>query len=111
MSNSFALMATVTASTKRAAPPVSGITTAPATNVASLKCLPLDPVDAELSKRMGLDTPEELLQTTVDGSLDIREGDYLTVLGVDYPIRACEDWYWRPTNRTYRRLILEDIKR
>ena len=28
-------------------------------------------------------------------ALDIREGDMLTVGGVDYPIRACASWTWR----------------
>ncbi len=109
--SSFAHLATVTASTKRPAAPVSGKTTTPAAKLASLKCTPLDPVDAELSKRLGLDTPHELLQTFVDGGLDIREGDTLTVGSVDYPIRACEDWTWPVGGLAYRRLVVEDLKR
>jgi len=109
--SAFRHMATVRASTKRAAAPVSGKTSAPAANLASLKCTPLDPVDAELSKRLGLDTPHELLQTFVEGGLDIREGDTLTVGGVDYPIRACEDWTWPVDRLAYRRLVVEDLKR
>jgi hypothetical protein len=107
----FEIFATVTASTKRQAAPTSGKTVAPVTNIASLACTPLDPVDAELSKRLGLDTPGELLQTFVDGGLDIRQGDYLTVASVDYPIRACEDWTWQASGFVFRRLILEDLKR
>jgi hypothetical protein len=109
--SAFGHLATVTASTKRAAAPVSGKTSAPVANLTSLKCTPLDPVDAELSKRLGLDTPHELLQTFVDGGLDIREGDTLTVGSVDYPIRACEDWTWPPSKKAYRRLVVEDLKR
>jgi hypothetical protein len=107
----FEIFATVTASTKRPAAPTSGKTSAPVTNVASLSCTPLDPVDAELSRRLGLDTPGEVLQTFVDGGLDIREGDYLMVAGVDYPIRACEDWTWPVDGLAFRRLIVEDLKR
>ena len=107
----FEILATVTASTKRQAAPTSGKTAAPVANLASLVCTPLDPVDAELSKRLGLDTPGELLQTFVDGGLDIRQGDYLTVGAVDYPIRACEDWTWPVSGQAFRRLVLEDLKR
>lgn len=31
-------------------------------------------------------------------ALDIREGDYLVVSGVEYPIRACQEWTW-PSGR------------
>jgi len=111
VSSGFAHMATVTASTKRVAAPVSGKTTTPAANLTGVKCTPLDPVDAELQKRLGLDTPHELLQTFVEGGLDIREGDYLTVGGVDYPIRACEDWTWPVDALAFRRLVIEDLRR
>ncbi len=111
MSASFNKIATVTASTKRAAAPVSGKTTAPVTYIASLKCVPLWPVDAELQKRLGLDTPYELLQTVIAGGLDIRQGDFLVVSGVEYPVRRCEDWPWPPDALTYRWLVVEDLKR
>ena len=111
MSSSFDRLATVTATTKRASAPVQGKTSAPVVYLAKVKCLPLDPVNAELRKRLGLDTPHELLQTRVDGGLDIREGDTLTVAGVDYPIRACEDWTWPPTVKAFRRLVVEELKR
>lgn len=111
MSKSFSLLATVTASTKRAPAIVGGKRGTLVTNIASLKCLPLDPVSAEIRQRLALETPHEVLQTSVDASLDIIEGDILTVDGTDYPIRACEDWYWRPTGETYRRLYLENLKR
>ncbi len=111
MSSSFDRIATVTASTKRAAAPVSGKTSAPVTNVASLKCLPLCPVDAELQKRLGLDTPYELQQTMTAGGVDVRQGDLLVVASVEYPVRACEDWPWPADGLTYRRLVVEDLKR
>jgi hypothetical protein len=107
-SASFARLATVTASTKRAALS-SGKRGTPTTKIASLNCLPLDPVSAELRQRLQLDTPHEVLQTFVDADLDIIEGDTLTVGGVDYPIRAVEEWSY--SGAEYLRLVLENLKR
>lgn len=99
---------TVEASTKRAPAISSGKRGTPTTNVSSLSCTPLDPVDAELRQRLALSTPHELLQTFT-GETDIREGDILTVDSTDYPIRACEEWDWR--GATFLRLVVEDLKR
>jgi len=60
-------LTTVTASTKRTPAISGGKRGAAETNVTSLKCTPLDPVDPGLRQRMALDTPHELLQTFVDG--------------------------------------------
>lgn len=60
-------MATVTASTKRNPALVSGKRGTPATNLRCIKCTPLDPVNPELSNRPELETPQELLETYVDG--------------------------------------------
>lgn len=62
---SFLKLATVTASTKRSPAIASGKRGSPATNLTGLKCLPLDPVSPEIQRRLGLDTPNELLQTYV----------------------------------------------
>ncbi len=56
-SRGFKRSATVTAGTKRT------LKGAPATVLSGIRCTPLDPVDPELRKRLGLDTPHELLQT------------------------------------------------
>lgn len=110
MSSSFARLATVTASTKRnPAVGADGKRGAPVTQIASLTCTPLDPVDPELKARMQLDTPHELLTTYVDGDLDIRQGDYLVVSSREYPIRSVADWEWRGS--VYLVLVLEDLKR
>lgn len=101
-------MATVTASTMRAPAISGGKRGTPTTQVAALKCTPLDPVDPELRQRLALDTPHELLQTCT-AETDIREGDVLTVSGTDYPIRSCAEWSWR--GGSYRQLILEVLKR
>lgn len=66
-----------TASTKRSPDIVSGKRGTPVTQVASMRCSPLDPVAPDLEQRMGLNTPHELLQTTVDG------GDMFYVLVVE----------------------------
>lgn len=58
---------TVTASTKRQPAVVGGKRGTPVAHLTGLTCTPLDPVDAELVKRMALDTPHEKLQTYVDG--------------------------------------------
>lgn len=60
---SFARMATVTASTKRRPTVSSGERGALATAIASLKCTPLDPVQADVALDPGLKQPHVLLQT------------------------------------------------
>lgn len=99
---------TVTASTKRPPTISSGKRGTPATNIATLTCTPLDPVDPELRQRLALDTPHELLQTFTEAT-DILPGDFLVVGSVSYPIRSVAEWTWRST--VYRHLILEDLKR
>ena len=112
--SSFAKLATVTASTKRASVS-SGKRGTPTTNLSNLSITPLDPADpatrGELQERLGLETPFALLQTFVDGSLDIREGDVLVVGSSEYPIRAITDWAAGASAPAYVRLIVEDLKR
>lgn len=100
---------TVTAATKRSPVLTGGKRGVAATKIASLQCMPLDPVEAELRQRLALNTPHELLQTCVGAGLDIREGDVLVVAGTDYPIRDVGEWAWR--GGLFMRLILEDLKR
>lgn len=101
MPGSFARLAVVTASTKRPPAISGGKRGAPTTHLTSVMCLPLDTAEQqrvrELAARLGvaLDAPLDILQTTVDGNHDIKEGDILVVSGVEYPIRAIDDWYWR----------------
>ena len=108
--SSFEKLATVTASTKRSGAIVNGLEVGYAVNIASLVCLPLDPVDPEVAlgmERLGF---REVLQTAVEGGLDIVEGDLLVVAGTEYPIRSVADWYWPPTDEDYMILIVEEIK-
>jgi hypothetical protein len=65
----FRRMATESASTKRSPAMVGGKIGAATARLLALKCTPLDPVSAEIQKRVALDTPMELLQTFItDGS-------------------------------------------
>ncbi len=105
---SFDRMATVTASTKRRGAIVSGLEPAYTEQIASLSCLPLDPVDPEIA--MGIEelSFREVLQTAVEGGLNIVEGDLLVVGADEYPIRGVEDWEWKGS--MYKILYLEDRK-
>ena len=107
--SSFSRMCTVTASTKRLPAISGGKRGAAVTQVASLKCFPLDPVSSEIQRRVGGDAPMELLQTFT-ATTDIREGDILVASGKDYPIKSCAEWVWS-ASETYRHLILEDLKK
>lgn len=64
---SFARMATVTASTRRAPAISGGKRGDPVTNIASLNCLPLTPISADVQRRLVLETPYQALQTMVEG--------------------------------------------
>lgn len=98
---------TKTAQTKRAAM-VNGMRGTPTTYLASVSISPLDPVSSEIAMRVAGKAPHELLQTFVEGAVDVREGDVLVVDGKEYPIRSCAEWKWH--NSEYRHLVLEDIK-
>lgn len=108
--SSFARMATVTASTKRQGAVSDGLAGALAESVATLKCLPLDPVSSETVQMMGLEYFAELLQTMCEGGLDILAGDVLYVNSTAYKIRAVGEWHWRPTDAATLLLILEEVK-
>ena len=108
--STFGLLASVTASTKRAPTISGGKRGAAATNLASLSCTPLDPIDPEIRQTLVLKTPNELLQCFVEGGLDIKEGDILVVGSTEYPIRAVGDWTWPMDATATRYLVLEDLK-
>ena len=111
VSIAFRRMAMVTASTKRRPAVSGGLVGSAATEISSLKCTPLDPVDPELRQRIpNVAASQELLQTFVQGGLDIQEGDLLVVGSTEYPIRACGDWYWPHDAADYVALVVEDVK-
>ena len=105
----FTLMATVTASTTRRPNADAGeLFQVPASSIASLKCTPLDQLDAETAHLFGLMTPYTSRQTFVQSGLDIVKGDILTVGSTAYDIRSVESYQWTPDSAAvYARLILE----
>ena len=105
----FTLLATVTASTKRR-PDADGneLFQASAENLSSLKCTPLDTLDAMTANLLGLQAPYTTRQTFVQGGLDIEKGDILVVGSDEYDIKAVEAYEWTPDSATdYNRLVLE----
>jgi hypothetical protein len=111
LGRTFDLLAVVTASTKRRPDPVGGIVGDAVTNIDSLSCTPLDPVDPDLRDMIpGLSGKGELRQTLIEGGLDIKEGDILVVGSASYSIRAVGDWYWRPDESDFVHLFLEEHK-
>lgn len=106
-SASFQRMANKTAIVKRTAYS-GGTETGLATVYASVPCLPLDPVDPETRERMGLNTPNDVLKTTVDGAaFVVKKGDVFAVAGKDYPVRAVSTYEFH--DGIWSELILEDL--
>ena len=106
---SFTRMATSTAATKRATMS-GGIRAAPVANLSGIACTPLDPVDAEVRQRIGLEGPHTVFESFVEGSQDILVGDFFTVESIDYIIKAVESWEWtRLANTVVKRIFLEKL--
>ena len=87
----------LTASTKRNADLGNGRTGAPVTYLEELAISPLWPLTPETIRQLDINSPREMKQTyhapVTGGDLpDVREGDVLTVDGVDYPIFHVSEW-------------------
>jgi hypothetical protein len=104
-------IASLSVSTKRAV--VTGQKRAAATTyLTGLKATPLDPVDPEVRATLDLQTPHEVLQTTINGAPDIREGDILVVGSIEYPIRSVAEHTAVSSGAgAFVELIVEDLKR
>lgn len=102
--------AAVAAGTKRATL-TSGKRGAPTTYLTGLVITPPDPADgsrrAELQQRYG-ETPHRLLETYVEGTPDIVEGDRLVVGSEDYAVRGVAKWAKAGSLPAYTHLVLED---
>ena len=109
-SGSFAKLATVTANTKRMGAVTAGLSGDLAVSIASLKCLPLDPVTPEVAMMAGIEAFAEVLHTMVEGGLDILEGDVFYVGSDSYKVRAVGEWTWRPTATATLTVLLEEVK-
>lgn len=108
MKSGWDLTATITIDTKRATL-TAGKRGEATTYLEDVPATPLMPVSAELAQRAGLDSPYELVTTTVMAT-DVQNGDIVSYGGVDYPIRAIEDWPWAD-GKVYKVLILEELKK
>jgi hypothetical protein len=110
----FSKIASVVASTKRA--PDVNVTTgkagAPVIFIDYLECFPPVSVSSPMEWRetLQLKTLVNLLETYVQGDLDIIAGDVLTINGKDYPVRFVNTLPWGRKD-TRLQLILEDLKR
>lgn len=86
----------ITASTKRNPAPVAGRTTAAVAYLTALLVTPLWPVSNETVRQLDINSPREMKETfhvpTGDTLPDVREGDILTVAGVDYPVFWAGEW-------------------
>lgn len=110
MSSSFDKLKTEDASTKRAGEvDSSGLSGGLETKIASLDCLPVDPITPELAQIAGLDVWVGLYQTMVDGDLDILAGDQFIAASKTYKVRAVADWDWCPETDVMSLLVLEDV--
>jgi len=109
MSASFDRLKSVTASTKREGAVVNGLSGGMETKLSSLKCLPIDPITAELAQTAGLESWVGLYQTMVDDGLDILAGDQFIVGSVTYKVRAVADWYWTPASSDTSLIVLEFV--
>ena len=117
ISQSFAKLATVTATTQREAAPAGGLAGAMADVEVAFKCTPLDPYKPGGSVKLGdtfktknLGVFVELLVTYCEGGLDILEGDTLITGGVTYKVRAVGQWMWPPLGSNYLAILLEEVK-
>lgn len=110
MSTSFSKLATVTASTQREGAVSGGLAGDLATNIASLSCTPIDPLTPEVAQMAGLGTWAELLQTMVQGGLDIQAGDRFIVGSDTYKVKAVAEWKWEPDSSDNALVILEETK-
>ena len=111
---SLKAIATATATTKRVPAIAGGKRGDPIANLTTpFAMVPLTPVSLELAQRLGLGTPVELKQTVVYNQGDIKEGDYLTVGAVDYPIKYVGEYEGYPGIDSITRLhiIVEEPKR
>jgi hypothetical protein len=110
MSHSFTRLLTIPFTTLRPPPKVNKQQgeSVPHLVAETLRCAPLDPVDADTARHMReqLGRAMRLLETYTP-ELDIADGDVLEANSRAYPVRRVERWDWRGT--TFLRLLLEEL--
>ena len=104
-------IASVSVSTKRAI--LTGQKRAAATTyLTGLKATPLTPIDPSVRATLDLNTPHELLRTSVNDAPDIQEGDLLVSGSNEYPIRSVAEYPAVSSGLgAFVELIVEDLKR
>lgn len=107
---SFSYLTTATATTQREGAPASGIAGAMANSVVGFKCTPPTPLTPEVAKMVGIGAFAELLQTFVEGGLDIIPKDTFITGGITYYVRAVGEWYWEPKDSNNLAIVLEEVK-
>lgn len=95
---SFARMATKTYNTTRVGVAV----------VTGGKCLPLDALGDAARAMLALDTSNNVLETYVDGSPDIKNKDVFVVSGVSYGVIRVTNRDWETSNTVH--ILLEDLR-
>lgn len=108
MNASFRRIARYEASIKRLPKIIGGKRGEATLIVTGIPCTPLDPVGEDVVARMGLPRAEAyLLQTYLDGEIDVRIGDTLTVNGKDYPVKVAAAYDFNGSITTH--LIVERV--
>jgi len=110
MSASFDRLLRVTCSTKRPPALSGGKRDEAAANLTGKLCTRFYPVTAETAIEAGLQTPHTVQQVYMDKDTDIRNGDYLTVDGVDYPVKAAFLWPW-VDGESYMHVVVDKYAR
>lgn len=107
-SASFTRLATIQASTRRNVSQ-SGAAPLPTQVIASLMIMPFSVLDAQTRARVVVEAPHQLSQTFAqsDTPLDTKNGDYLVVAGVEYPIRDVGRSPWLGGYRY--QFVIEDL--
>jgi len=113
MTVSFTKLATVTASTKRIPAIASGKIGSRATNIASLKCTPIDPLSSGSQPSYDdvdiLDAHVQLFVTYCESTADIQQGDEFIVGSVSYTVKSAENWTF--AGSTYLQVILTKYRK
>lgn len=106
-------LATVTASTKRAAM-VNSKVGVPSAYLSGLRCTPFYAVDTgragALVQRYRINGGVTLLETFVVGRNDIDNGDILVVGGVEYVVREVATWDSDSLSEPYQRITVENLR-
>lgn len=106
---SFSWLATETAHTLRPPDFASGNRGKQEGELATFSCFPLDPVDPELRAQYQTGRVTRVLQTYVQGGLDIEAGDRLVVDSKEYPIRSVAPWKWEPDGENFLHLVVVEV--